>query len=489
MSVGLSIAMTAAQSALKTSQKQLTIISNNIAQSDNENYHRQSAIVTNSVMVVGDNAFYGTGSYVSSVVRYYNEALEKSLRSATSASSYADTYYSYISDVEDILATNGDNPLNNAMNEFASALEAVAANPEETSYREAFIASSETLADTFNLQYNNLANLRDSIATNDSTGNGAISSSCDEANSILDRIAKLNDQISTYENSLSNIGDANTLRDDRDALCKELSEYVSVTITEESNSKYTIDLNLTGGTATLIDGTTVGNTTADHLALAMTETSTGFYTPSIELTSAPGTTVNLAAESGSIQAMLDNRADISTRMNTLYTFASSLSTAINAIQNSATAYDLYGNNNAGDLFQVETTGGGDQPASGDILTVLISDPKSIAASTSATEKGNGENAGAMWDKLDEAGTIDGNSYLDHAENLITSLAINVSSAAGTASTLDSVTAMYQSSVDDYSGVSTDEELTNMLTIQRVFQSAAKIITAIDEMMQIAINMV
>ncbi|OGV52890.1 MAG: flagellar hook-associated protein FlgK [Lentisphaerae bacterium GWF2_44_16] len=489
MSVGLSIAMTAAQSALKTSQKQLTIISNNIAQSDNENYHRQSAIVTNSVMVVGDNAFYGTGSYVSSIVRYYNESLEKSLRTATSASSYADSYYSSLSNMEDILATDGESTLNNSMSGFASALEAVAANPEETSYRETFIASSEALADTFNLQYNNLANLRDSIATNDSTGSGELSTSCDEANSILDQIAKLNDSISTYENSLSNIGDANTLRDERDALCKELSKYVSVTISEESNSKYTIELNLAAGTATLIDGTTAGVTTADHLVMAMTETSIGFYTPHMELASAAGVTVNLAPENGSIQAMLDGRAEIVTQMDALYTFASSLSTAINTIQNSATGYDLYGNNNAGDLFQVETTGGGDQPASGNILTVLISDPKSIAASTSATEQGNGENAGAMWDKLDEAGTISGDSYLDHAQRLITSLAIDVSSAESTSDTLDSVTAMYQSSVDDYSGVSTDEELTNMLTIQRVYQAAARIITAVDEMMEIAINMV
>ena len=484
MGVGLNIALTAATSALRTSQEQLAIISNNISESNNSSYHKQSTIVTSSVLIPGDAGYYGTGSYVSTIVRSYNSALETSLRNATSESGYAETYAEQLSQIEELVGPDGESTLNDAMSAFASAVDDVANNAEDTTYRETLISSAEALTDAFNNQYESLTTLRDYIAGNDSTGSGALSDSCEELNSILDNIAKLNDQIALYEGDIFINENANALRDERDALCLELAEYLETNIDESSAGKYTITLN--DGTI-LVDGTSASSSTASSITVTMEDPSgSGFYTPTLTLTDASGTsTIDLSGESGKLQAYIDAREYISDEMTELYDYASTFSTAVNTIQNAVGAYNLYDNDSAGDLFTVSAT----QPASGDIISVAISDPKLIAASNVQYEDGNGEIYEALFDKLDEDNTIDGDSYLSHAARLLASLAIDVSSATSSSETAASTVDLFESKIQAISGVATDEELANMLEVQRVYAAAAKMISIVDEMLKTILAMV
>jgi flagellar hook-associated protein 1 FlgK len=412
--------------------------------------------------------------------------LETSLWNTTSTDAYNQNYYEILSQVEDVLSSEEESPLDNAMLEFANDVQALATYPEDSTTREALLGSAETLASVFNMQYGNLESIRDYIAENDSSGDGAIQNSCDSLNTLLDNVVALNKRIANLEGDMNLDDSANSLRDERDDLITQISEYIDVSVTENSDGTYTVDLNLDGGTtATLIDGT--AGTAADHLAMSMVESpaSSGFYEPQMELASAAGTAISLESGSGSIQALVDAREYITTEMTSLYNYANSFASAVNALQNSATTYDLNGNNNAGDLFTVSAT----QPTSGDIISVALTDGDSLAASTDADQQGNGDNAQAIWNKLDEDNTIDSDSYLSHASNMLTSIALDVSQASDEADNSAAMKELYQNAILELCGVDTDEEMAHLLEVQRTYQAAAKIINAVDEMMQTVINMI
>jgi flagellar hook-associated protein 1 FlgK len=226
MSVGLNIALNAAASALQNSQKEIAVISNNIANANNEAYRKQSVVLKSSTYVQGQGGYYGTGAYIAQVTRTYDAALEESLWNATSSDSYCQKYYDVLSQVEEVLSSDEESPLSNAMLEFANDMQAVASSPEESTAREALLGSAETLASVFNMQYENLESLRNYIAENDSTGDGAISDSCSELKTLLDNVVALNKQIANLEGDMNLDSSANSLRDERDYLVTQISEYI-----------------------------------------------------------------------------------------------------------------------------------------------------------------------------------------------------------------------------------------------------------------------
>jgi flagellar hook-associated protein 1 FlgK len=49
--------------------------------------------------------------------------------------------------------------------------------------------------------------------------------------------------------------------------------------------------------------------------------------------------------------------------------------------------------------------------------------------------------------------------------------------------------MFTNSIGAESGVTTDQELSNMLEVQRIYQGSAKFLSIVDSMMESVINMV
>ncbi len=118
----------------------------------------------------------------------------------------------------------------------------------------------------------------------------------------------------------------------------------------------------------------------------------------------------------------------------------------------------------------------------------LADPKRIAASYSANQAGDGENYAALYDKLDQSNAIGGDSYLSHAARLLASLAIDVSAAKTSSKTAESTVSLFKNKIQAVSGVDIDEELLNMLEVQRVYAAAAKLISVVDEMLKTILNM-
>jgi flagellar hook-associated protein 1 FlgK len=481
--VGLDIAFTTAKSALSARQKEMAVISNNIAMADEENYHRQGVSLTNSAVVEDEAGYFGTGVTVQSVIRQYDVQLENNYQQSISSNSYNEKYASKLSQVEDLIGPGGDNPLTDAIQEFANNVQNVATSPEASSDRTALINSANTLASTMNQDYESLRKLRDAIASNDTTGDGAISDDIDKVNELLDDIATLNDNISRMESNLFLDQTANDLRDQRDAAVKELAEYIDITVTETSSYRYKIDLNLdSGATSTLLPGA-AENETPDYLVLSMTGPTGTNYVPTIELTSNPGTAVTLAGDSGEIRALLDARTYITTQMSNLQSYAEEIRDEVNAVLTAG--FDLNGNAGVAMFTVTPVTPPPVSNVSALGMACAITDPATIAASDNALQQGNGDNALALWQKLNENSVVNigtvSDSIIGYSNAYLREISEDVSLAESNAETSSLAEEMFRNAVQERSGVSIDEEMTNMLEIQRAYQATGKLIQALQEM--------
>lgn len=560
MSVGLDIATVAAKSSLLTRQKEMAVISQNVAMSNDTTYRRRTTTVDPNVMVLSDSGYFGTGCHVETILRNYDSALETSLRNATTDNSYQDTYYNAIRDIEDILAPGGEDQLNNMVQSLATQIQAIGTSPEELANRVAFIRTAENMVDRFNQNYNNLAQLRDNIADNNATGSGAISKALSDLQSLLDRLPDLNDRIRSLEENAFLNQKANDLRDERDKIVMEIAQFIDIDVQEETDGRYTI----TCDGNVLIDGTYSPQLGADHLELQMTNTPPSpYYIPSIVLASDPTITVNLSG--GQVKGYLDAREYITDRMDNLYTFAQNFgdsvaypadcweenidyslgdiirpdpsngfvyeltnkvgtsgtvqptwpttvgNTVVDAEGNTWTCqgqfsvfntahmqgYDLYGE--AGSkVFSMGAT----QPSDGNILTVVINDPQQIAASSvgdqtaanpeNEVQKGNGQNMISLWQTMNDPTQtnplLDGESILSYSNRYVGDISQDVAIAKSQSETTLNIQNMFQNSVLELSGVNTDEEMTEMLEVQKAYQASAKLIKTLDDMMATVLNM-
>ncbi len=133
------------------------------------------------------------------------------------------------------------------------------------------------------------------------------------------------------------------------------------------------------------------------------------------------------------------------------------------------------------MFDASTPGG---------MTVLISNPALVAASDNATNAGDGDNAMAMWNRLNSNLPALGNDSLrNHADRLVDLVAVENNRTESLRKSGDASVEMFKSLIAHKTGVSIDEEMVDMLQTQRLFQGAAKFVRATDELIQTVIQMV
>jgi flagellar hook-associated protein 1 FlgK len=152
--------------------------------------------------------------------------------------------------------------------------------------------------------------------------------------------------------------------------------------------------------------------------------------------------------------------------------ASALASSVNTIHE--TGYDLAGN--AGGAFFTGSTAA--------TIAVAITDPSKVAAS--ATGAGTGNLGAGVAQQLAALGTSKTGANASY-----TTLVANVGSASAQATLQSSIQASVTTSVDTQqsqaSGVSYDDEVTNLLTFQRAYQASSRVLTTIDDCLNTLIN--
>ena len=225
-------ALNIGHSAIQVSQAALQIAGNNLANASTPGYHRQIARISPArPEYIGRAGFVGTGVSVTSISRAVDTALQARLRSAISQENSAAIDQRFLNSIETIRNELTDQDLSSRLGAFFNSFSELSNNPNDEAVRTVVIQQASGLATSIRQLRNEHVVVREEI-------DRALDATVDQANGLLDQIAGLNAQIVNIEQGSGS--SANSLRDRRDQLVDELSEFIDCHQVEPANGSVDI---------------------------------------------------------------------------------------------------------------------------------------------------------------------------------------------------------------------------------------------------------
>lgn len=207
-----------ASTALRASQLALQTVGNNIANAGNENYARQIVRQSgNTPQQLRPGLFIGTGVNVDSIERLVDESVEGRLRASVADSEGNAAASQWMSRAEAVFNELSDEDLSTGMSTFFNSWSELANKPQDVGLRQVVVQDGQNLAEQIKTLRVQFSNLRGDLQSR-------VKAYAGEANTVASKIADINKQISLNERGE---GTANGLRDQRDALLKDLSKLVN----------------------------------------------------------------------------------------------------------------------------------------------------------------------------------------------------------------------------------------------------------------------
>ncbi len=456
--MGLSSAMEIGKRGLVIYQVATEVTGENIANVNTEGYSRQRVILETSPPTTHNGFPLGTGVKISTVERYYDSLLQQQLVTANSASGYDTLCSEVLQQIEPSFNELTNDGIGSAITNYFQAWEDLSTNASGTTERQVLLSQAQVLVESFNSVSTTLT---DTIKAQDSS----LTALTADINNKLTNIATLNAQIKQTE-LVS--GNANEMRDQRDLLVKQLAEQMGIKYTE--NTDGTTDVYVqdsTPATYYLVQGNQAGSLTVGGTSPARTVTidSVSGATKTMD------STLYTAQDGGTLWATLQLRdVIIPDYLNQLDTLANDIISGVNT-QHQA-GFDINGNPGT-DFFS---------GTSAATFSVSITDPDNIAAAgSSAAAPGGNANALLIADLQSGFST----SY----NTLVAQIGLDVDQAETVVEQDEAYLKQLNTLRDSKSGVSLDEELTNLVMYQRSYQASAKLITTVTEMMDTLLAMV
>lgn len=464
-----------AWTALSAHQHATQVAAHNISNAATEGYTRQRASLVAGVPLVTPDGVIGSGVRFAGVERYRDVLLDDAIRRETASASMFRTRHELLSRVETAFNELSESSFGAILDRFWSSWSALANDPGSASARAVVVQHGRAVATELNRLSGELDILRDDTRTR-------LDSAVAELNQISRSIAELNRQIVAAESGGAVAAD---LRDARDAALDKLAEIGPIQVTERSNGA--IGVSLFG--VSIVDGST-----ANPIAVQFDGTTTTLRTES-------GSTIH--PTEGSVGAMLDvlNREIPSIRAR-LDELARAIASTVNTAHAAGTTPR---GNPGGDVF--DFTGNTDVPADVTQITAgnirlapgIDADPLNIAAGSGYIDSDGNLHyqAGANDVALAIAGLrdasdpsiLDASTIGDYFTTLVQDVGLSILSASQSATVHETLAAQAENRRASVSGVSIDEEMIRLIQHQSAYSAAARVVNAVDEMMQALLAMV
>ncbi len=395
--MGLSTALGAALSGLKTTQRGLDLVSVNIANSQTVGYTRKGLSV--QPIVSGGQA---TGVQVSDVRRELDLYLQKQLRIETGGAAYASQRAATLNSLQKVFGTpGGAASLDTAVNDLSSALDTLATSPDDQSARAKVVAQAQALAQSLNGASREVQSLR-------SDADNRIGDGVSAANGALEQIQTLTDKIRSASARGESTGD---LEDLRDAQIDTLSALMDVRVDDLGNGGVRIK---TGAGLTLFDESgraTLSFSRAGSISPDMTRE--GGELSGITVTRPSGQSVDLLSagqlRSGSLKALAELRDEtLPQAQNQLDEIAANLAQALgtNVVKGDTITggVDLTTQNaSPGDRLSVTYTSGG---VTRSVTIVNVTDPSQLPLDDGLTSDPNDTVIGIDFNSPTAAADLD-----------------------------------------------------------------------------------
>lgn len=461
-------------SGLQASRQSLDTISHNIANANNPNYVRQSAIHTNNPYTksVDGRLEMGTGVNVIQVRQIRDEFLDLKLRRELSSFGYHYSKSQILEDVEGVFNEITNNELQKpglqkVMNDFWNNWNELSKEPDSLTIRGLVHQGSVAFVDTVNHISNQLNDIQQNL-------NKEITIKVNETNGLLTKIAELNKGIKLVEGENSKMK-ANDFRDERNALLDRLSQLVPISSYENSFGETVISLQ----GKDLVNGSYISK-----IDLKPNEKGLGhvYWDKSNEKIDLKG--------SGELGGYIDVRDESMNKyMDRLDTLVSNMAERINELHREGYSLESSTVKNGIDFFVGTIVNGKNIITAANIkVNPDLANFNKMAVSETGGA-GDGNIASKIYDIRNEA-LYDGDMNIDSYYRDIT-LELGLEREASRL--ISDNQGFLIKSIDEkrmgLSSVSLDEEMADMIKFQHSYTANSRVINAIDEMIENVVNRV
>jgi flagellar hook-associated protein 1 FlgK len=478
--MSLSTALSIAQSALRTTSAQTSVVSRNVSEAQNPDYTRRYALVTSTA----------PGARSVSVQRAANELLFKSNLKALASLEGQTTLYDGMERLG--VAVNGvDNATSaaSAIGKLQEALQIYSSSPSNPNLAENTIDAARDLVRTLNDGTQAIQDFRSDM-------DSEIEAAVGELNELLKQFQAANEEVVKGTHSGSDVTDS---LDKRDALLKKISGIIGISTFTRADNDMVI---MTTDGATLFETVPRAVTFQRQSFYSPGTTGNAVYVDGIPVSAASGGSTDAA---GRLPAMLQLRDDVTV------TIQSQLDEIARGLVNAFAETDPTAANppRAG-LFT--WSGGPALPAAGTISTGLAGTialnplfDSDAGGNPSRLRDGGANGAAYVHNTSGDASFSDLlNSYYDKLEAPIPfdpdagitttqSVAAYSASAVGwfegvrqaasdAADTKEALATRTAETLSNATGVNVDTELSLLIDLENTYQASARLISAVDEML-------
>lgn len=452
-----------AASALSAARAGMDITGQNIASAGTPGYTRQR---TDQVSVAGPGQVglwpsglgIGAGVSVEQIARLGDDVLDARVRDALSSSGFWSTRASAAGHAEAVMAEPTENGLAAILDQFWAGWSDLANTPDGAA-AQVVLTNADVLVGQIAAGYGTIAGQWSDLR-------GQVDRQVADINAAAGRLAELNGQI---RGVLQSGGNANELIDQRNLLAQQLSTAVGSTARLEQDGTLTVRVDgnalvsgadsrqlTAAGPRDIADGGRVTVAWADRPGVIVPVTG-----------GALGGTISALAPAGEGGAL----AQVAKAYNDA---ATGLAAAVNTIhQSGATSSGAPG----GDFFSLDPSG----PAALGLRVV----PTGLADLALAAP-GAGALDTTVADRIGALGASVAGPSAQWAA-FVTGFGVTVAGDIRRANIADTGAIAAVSAQQSTASVDTDEETINLLTYQTAYQAAARVLTAVDEALDVLIN--
>ncbi len=491
--------------SIMAQQTALEVTGHNLANANTPGYTRQmpNLVVTrpyHTPALTNSNKAgqLGTGVMVAEIERIRDVFLDQQIRNEAKTSGYWQSMQDALAKIEVILNEPSDDGIRAVMDMYWQAWQDLVAHPESEAVRTAVTERAMALADGFNHMYTQLTELREDL-------NASVKIKVDEINVISGQLAELNLQILSIKIAGKQ---PNDLEDQRDLLIDQLSQIVDIKTFIDNNGMVAVQV----GGRTLVQGT-------DNTPLTVTQDSKGMH-----MVIWADTKARADIESGELRGYLDARgktdlaADkdiyretVPELIENLNALAKTIAIKTNELHRSG--YSLVNETDVPDgsnffdspLTEAEINAITDWAHYIKVNSAIMADPKLIAAAGSPTtdlvtgNKNYGDSTIALaiaqlkHDYNDNAlfaginNLVSNATMDDYWRSICAEVGVKSQEALRMVSNQEVLLSQLESKRQSISGVSIDEELTNMIKFQHAYNAASRFITTMDEAIDVIVN--
>jgi flagellar hook-associated protein 1 len=451
----------AGKSAVMAQQKGIEVTGQNISNVNTPGYTRRRLNLTQGVAISSSAGPIGSGVVAKGVERVYDSFLGAQINQEEQEMGRWEARRNALDMTEIRLNDAAGSGLSEALGEFWNSWQDLANDPSGYVQRVALLGKSEELAHQLQTSYELLSPIP-------SPWDDQVEDAVRQINLNASKIAVLNQQIVQVETSG---GNANEQRDSRDLALKELSSFVDINAFDQENGTLTIKL---GDGKTLVDG-------VHQRELATMDNSAGHK--DVCWTDSPSANISDSISSGALKGLIETRDEIVPGYkNSLETLAGTIKAQVNDLH--AAGFGLAGSTGV-NFFSGSLSSGNFA-----VNAAIVSDTDKIAAAqTSDSLPGDNRLALAIADLQSQSVSI-GNAdttFSDYYHSIVSRVGADVQYANTRVENQSEMLTYLDNYRESISGVSLDEEMINLIQYQRSYESAAKLISVVDEMLATLLN--